>query len=105
MSESLGDFVNKTIQGVGAFADEMREKGVHVGIKPNGDQVECITCGQPWPCPTSRAEVAAYHDPAHDAALAHAHQIECCGNGTWRGRLCEYHQGYEDGFDAARGTS
>jgi hypothetical protein len=21
----------------------------------------------------------------------------CCGNEAWRGRLCPYHQGYEDG--------
>lgn len=23
----------------------------------------------------------------------------CCGDAKWRGRLCSYHQGYEDGLD------
>lgn len=40
-------------------------------------------------------------DPAHEAALAHARRIDCCGNDEWRGRLCQYHQGFEDGYDAA----
>lgn len=26
--------------------------------------------------------------------------IECCGNDAWRGHLCEYHMGWEDGIDA-----
>lgn len=25
----------------------------------------------------------------------------CCGDDKWRGRYCQYHQGYEDGADAA----
>lgn len=24
----------------------------------------------------------------------------CCGDASWRGRYCQYHQGYEDGLDA-----
>ena len=24
----------------------------------------------------------------------------CCGNAEWRGRFCQYHQGFEDGIDA-----
>lgn len=43
-------------------------------------------------------------DPAHEAALAHARRIDCCGNDEWRGHLCQYHQGFEDGWDVARGT-
>lgn len=27
--------------------------------------------------------------------------IDCCGNDAWRGRLCPYHQGWEDGVHAA----
>jgi len=26
----------------------------------------------------------------------------CCGGPEWRGRLCDYHRGYEDGLDVAR---
>lgn len=40
-------------------------------------------------------------DPAFEAALAHAQVRGCCGNENYRGRLCEYHQGFEDGYDAA----
>lgn len=24
----------------------------------------------------------------------------CCGNDTWRGKYCTYHQGYQDGLEA-----
>lgn len=40
-------------------------------------------------------------DPAHEAAVAHARRVECCGDDAWRGHLCAYHQGYEDGYDEA----
>lgn len=40
-------------------------------------------------------------DPAHDAALADATARNCCMNPEWRGHSCEYHQGFEDGYDAA----
>jgi hypothetical protein len=26
---------------------------------------------------------------------------DCCGNDAWRGRLCRYHQGIEDGAEMA----
>lgn len=26
----------------------------------------------------------------------------CCSDPTWRGHLCDYHQGFEDGIEAAR---
>lgn len=25
----------------------------------------------------------------------------CCGNDDWRGRVCSYHEGFLDGYDAA----
>lgn len=52
--ESLGEFVAKTMRGEGPYADEMREKRAHVGIKPDGEHLECLTCGMPWPCLTYR---------------------------------------------------
>lgn len=27
---------------------------------------------------------------------------DCCCNAEWRGRLCAYHQGFEDGWEALR---
>lgn len=30
-----------------------------------------------------------------------AQEHECCGTPAWRGRLCSYHQGIEDGYDLA----
>lgn len=24
----------------------------------------------------------------------------CCGNEAWRGHLCQYHEGYMDGYEA-----
>lgn len=44
-------------------------------------------------------------DPAYEAALAHAKRIECCGDDAWRGRLCQYHQGFEDGYDVAQAVN
>ncbi len=38
-------------------------------------------------------------DPAGDAAKADA--ATCCANSEWRGHFCQYHQGFEDGYDAA----
>ena len=32
-------------------------------------------------------------------ALADALRSECCGNDTWRGRLCGHHQAWADGYD------
>jgi hypothetical protein len=26
----------------------------------------------------------------------------CCNNEAWRGRLCPYHEGYMDGYEAAQ---
>ncbi len=40
-------------------------------------------------------------DPAGDAAKADAARTNCCANGEWRGHFCQYHQGFEDGYDAA----
>ena len=30
-------------------------------------------------------------------------EINCCGNDEWRGRLCQYHQGWADGWDERDG--
>lgn len=30
------------------------------------------------------------------------HANGCCMDDTWRGRACQYHQGYEDGLDRAQ---
>jgi hypothetical protein len=40
-------------------------------------------------------------DPAKEAAIASARLTDCCGNKAWRGHFCSYHQGFEDGYDAA----
>lgn len=40
-------------------------------------------------------------DPALEAALVHSALGDCCGNAAWRGHLCQYHEGYEDGYDKA----
>jgi hypothetical protein len=36
-----------------------------------------------------------------DRAQALALEAGCCGNEEWRGRFCQYHMGFADGFDAA----
>jgi hypothetical protein len=40
-------------------------------------------------------------DVALIATKAHAAKHDCCGNAEWRGHFCQYHQGFEDGYDAA----
>ena len=32
-------------------------------------------------------------------------EINCCGNDEWRGRLCQYHQGWADGWDERDGEA
>lgn len=43
-------------------------------------------------------------EEANKLAAAHARKCAavgyCCGNAEWRGRLCQYHQGIEDGYYA-----
>lgn len=34
-------------------------------------------------------------------AAAGARAIGCCADDAWRGRFCDYHQGYADGYDEA----
>lgn len=40
-------------KGVQGFADEMREKGIHVGM---GKNPKCVCCGERWPCTAARQE-------------------------------------------------
>jgi hypothetical protein len=40
--------------------------------------------------------------PGDEKALEIA--VGCCGDDSWRGRLCGYHQGFADGFDEATGV-
>lgn len=44
-------------------------------------------------------------DGAHRAAVKHAVRTNCvCAANHVRGHyMCEYHQGYEDGYDVGRG--
>jgi hypothetical protein len=39
------------ITGVSAFTADMRAKGIHVGM---GRDPHCVTCGETWPCPSSK---------------------------------------------------
>lgn len=50
---NAGDFITAFKQfqaGRKSFADEMREKGIHVGL---GANPFCVNCRKPWPCPDS----------------------------------------------------
>lgn len=40
--------VRRAVDGVRSFAEEMRERGIHVGL---GRPARCVTCDEPWPCP------------------------------------------------------
>lgn len=42
--------ITRLLGGVQSFADEMREKGIHVGL---GANPRCVTCGESWPCRAS----------------------------------------------------
>lgn len=44
---SIEDDVKLVQQRVKSFAEEMREKGIHLGM---GKPAQCVTCGEPWPC-------------------------------------------------------
>lgn len=39
--------------------------------------------------------------PGDACALEMALSAKCCGDDSWRGRLCGYHQGIADGYDMA----
>lgn len=41
---AIVEMVQKRVQN---FADEMREKGIHVGL---GATPRCVNCGELWPC-------------------------------------------------------
>lgn len=41
----------RLLTGVQDFADEMREKDIHVGMPVGAEHVvRCVTCGKVWPC-------------------------------------------------------
>jgi hypothetical protein len=44
--------ISSLIEGTKSFADEMREKGIHVGM---GAGPICVTCGEQWPCRGSQS--------------------------------------------------
>lgn len=47
MDDELIAAIRKGREQVGNFADEMRAKGIHVGL---GANPRCVTCGERWPC-------------------------------------------------------
>lgn len=57
MSEQTGtEFVRefeRIQRGIKSFADEMREKGIHVGMGAKG-MARCVACGELWPCAGSQ---------------------------------------------------
>lgn len=49
-----------------------------------------------------KAEVIAAQRPVSALPEPPAPPEDCCANAEWRGRLCAYHQGFEDGWEALR---
>ncbi len=47
MSEGPEETARRIVQGVKSFAEEMREKNIHVGM---GRNPRCVNCGEAWPC-------------------------------------------------------
>lgn len=43
--------IQRIQNGLKGFAEEMRAKGIHVGM---GRDPRCVTCGEAWPCSTER---------------------------------------------------
>lgn len=41
------------VRRAGAFVDDLKAQGVHVGIGMPG---ECVVCEVPWPCPITESE-------------------------------------------------
>lgn len=52
--------MQRVTQGARSFAEEMRSKGIHVGL---GAHPRCVTCGTDWPC---AASAATPEDPNDD---------------------------------------
>jgi len=44
-------------------------------------------------------DAARVYQRAIQALYTEALSSGCCGNDQWRGRLCTYHQGVEDGIE------
>jgi hypothetical protein len=47
----LGERITAAVHSVQAFAAELRDQGLHVGL--GSPAPRCVTCGEPWPCTTS----------------------------------------------------
>lgn len=39
--------ISEKVKAARAFAEEMQEQGIHVGL---GSPPVCVTCGNDWPC-------------------------------------------------------
>src|SRR5260221_10174665 len=52
-AERVAEEVIRLQAGIRGFAAEMREKGIHVGMR-HADKVLCVTCDEPWPCAGSK---------------------------------------------------
>jgi hypothetical protein len=75
-------------------------KRIHVMVPPPDHDEPCPLCQNTgkWPPPEVETD-----DPAYQAAREHAENIHCtCIDIRPRWRPCRYHEGYIDGFDAAR---
>lgn len=44
---SVLDAIARAQQGVSNFADDIKAKGIHLGL---GADPVCVTCGEKWPC-------------------------------------------------------
>jgi hypothetical protein len=53
MADDLTAAFVRVMRDLAGFAEDMRAKGIHVGI---GSDPYCVTCGQRWPCPASKSE-------------------------------------------------
>lgn len=43
----MSEEAKNLLVGLQGFADEMKAKGIHVGL---GADPRCVTCGEAWPC-------------------------------------------------------
>lgn len=45
--------VEEAMGRVDAFAADLKDQGIHVGLGPPGES-RCVTCGELWPCEAGR---------------------------------------------------
>ena len=53
MPDEAAEAANEITDRVHSFIDDMQRQEIHVGY---GSNPKCITCGMPWPCPTSKKD-------------------------------------------------